>query len=177
MDERLDDEAWLKAQYDTRTLQSIADELGVNRNTVRNRMIKFGIERRTHGEHFRGTPKPPEQRQKMAEARRRYWERNDSPERRDTHKLKVSAGRRDTGIKAGRMWVYVLGRGKIFRSRYVAEQMIGRRLTRDEIVHHIDRNKLNDHPSNLMVLTQEQHSTLHMIEDRERDATNGRIVA
>jgi len=39
--------------------------------------------------------------------------------------------------------------------RVVAEQMIGRPLERGEIVHHIDGDKHNNDPSNLMVMTQD----------------------
>ena len=45
--------------------------------------------------------------------------------------------------------------------RIVAEKMIGRPLRTGEIVHHIDGNKRNNEPSNLMVMTQSEHCRLH----------------
>jgi hypothetical protein len=45
--------------------------------------------------------------------------------------------------------------------RIVAEKMLGRPLRRGEIVHHIDENKHNNDPSNLMVITQRQHMLEH----------------
>ena len=45
--------------------------------------------------------------------------------------------------------------------RIVAEQKIGRPLKTGEIVHHIDGNKRNNDPDNLMVMTQEDHCRLH----------------
>lgn len=45
--------------------------------------------------------------------------------------------------------------------RIVAEQMLGRSLQVDEVVHHIDGNKRNNDPSNLMVMTQSEHCRLH----------------
>lgn len=45
--------------------------------------------------------------------------------------------------------------------RIVAEQMLGRSLKADEVVHHIDGNKRNNDPSNLMVMTQSEHCRLH----------------
>jgi hypothetical protein len=46
--------------------------------------------------------------------------------------------------------------------RVVAEKMIGRPLKPGEVVHHIDRNKRNNNPSNLMVLpSQRAHIKLH----------------
>lgn len=41
----------------------------------------------------------------------------------------------------------------------------GKRLTFDKVVHHIDRNKMNFHPSNLQVLSPEEHFEIHRIED------------
>lgn len=46
--------------------------------------------------------------------------------------------------------------------RVVAEQMIGRPLLPGEIVHHLDDNKKNNDPSNLVVLaSQSEHARLH----------------
>lgn len=50
--------------------------------------------------------------------------------------------------------------------RIVAEMILGRPLLPGEIVHHIDRNKQNNDPSNLLVMTQSEHARLHMTEDR-----------
>ena len=46
--------------------------------------------------------------------------------------------------------------------RVVAEQMLGRALMPGEIVHHIDGNKHNNHPSNLQVMTQDHHLREHL---------------
>lgn len=49
--------------------------------------------------------------------------------------------------------------------RVVAEQMLGRPLRPGEIVHHIDGNKRNNDPDNLMILrSQSEHAALHMRE-------------
>ena len=53
--------------------------------------------------------------------------------------------------------------------RIVAEQMIGRPLEPGEIVHHIDGNKRNNDPSNLMVMTQAEHCRLHFTKKRGDD--------
>ncbi len=45
--------------------------------------------------------------------------------------------------------------------RIIAEQMLGRPLKPGEIVHHIDENKRNNNPSNLMVMTQAEHCKIH----------------
>jgi len=45
--------------------------------------------------------------------------------------------------------------------RVVAEQGLGRKLKRNEVVHHLDGNKLNNDPDNLIVMTRQEHSRLH----------------
>jgi hypothetical protein len=47
--------------------------------------------------------------------------------------------------------------------RVVAEQKIGREIRRDEHVHHLDHNHLNNAPDNLEVMTAAEHMRLHGI--------------
>ena len=49
--------------------------------------------------------------------------------------------------------------------RWVAEKKLGRRLRDEEVVHHKDRDKLNNHPSNLWVFkNQYDHDRIHQID-------------
>lgn len=45
----------------------------------------------------------------------------------------------------------------------VAESKIGRHLTTDEVVHHINGRKWDNDPDNLCVMTKSQHSKLHWL--------------
>lgn len=45
--------------------------------------------------------------------------------------------------------------------RIVMENKIGRKLTKDEIVHHIDHNKHNNNISNLQLVTRSEHAKIH----------------
>lgn len=47
------------------------------------------------------------------------------------------------------------------KHRYVMEQFLGRPLKSSEVVHHIDGNKLNNDISNLQLMTQGKHASIH----------------
>lgn len=62
-----------------------------------------------------------------------------------------------SGLKA---CPFARSNGQIYRCRYVA-WAFGMLRDPTDTVHHRDRDKLNDHPSNLEVLTRSEHSYLH----------------
>lgn len=55
--------------------------------------------------------------------------------------------------------------GKVMEHVYVMYQTIGRKLRSNECVHHKDRNRKNNKVSNLQLMTQEEHRSLHSLED------------
>jgi HNH endonuclease len=62
------------------------------------------------------------------------------------------------GHTNGQGYKIVYNKGKrVVEHRVVAEQMIGRPLLSTEVVHHIDGNRANNDPSNLQVMTKEEH--------------------
>lgn len=51
--------------------------------------------------------------------------------------------------------------GYIFEHRLVMEQKLGRRLLKKEKVHHLDHDKLNNTPNNLIILSNSDHMKEH----------------
>ena len=46
--------------------------------------------------------------------------------------------------------------------RFVMENHIGRKLNKNEIVHHIDGNKSNNNINNLQIMSEKEHKILHL---------------
>lgn len=68
------------------------------------------------------------------------------------------------GSGEGKSYAKVYGRHE---HRVVAEQMLGRPLKSGEVVHHINRDKRDNHPENLMIFSsQKEHAAYHAAHDR-----------
>lgn len=52
-------------------------------------------------------------------------------------------------------------RGRVLEHILVAERKLGRPLRDGETVHHIDKDKTNNDPANLRILSNSEHATLH----------------
>lgn len=52
-------------------------------------------------------------------------------------------------------------RKRIFEHRLVMEQKLGRKLTREEVVHHIDHDRKNNDPDNLMLMANAREHRLY----------------
>ncbi len=60
--------------------------------------------------------------------------------------------------------------GCVYDHILVAEKMLGRNLTSEEVVHHIDENRSNNNPSNLMVFkTKGDHTRFHQTGKFEKE--------
>jgi hypothetical protein len=58
---------------------------------------------------------------------------------------------------------------KILAHRFVMENHIGRKLTSEEVIHHIDKDKLNNDISNLTIMNRSSHAKLHMDERNNKN--------
>ena len=78
--------------------------------------------------------------------------------------------------KNGYVYIYAPWHHRANSSKYVAEHIlvaeskIGRLLEKNEEVHHIDCNKLNNNPDNLLVLTRSEHRKLELTIDKARNS-------
>lgn len=71
---------------------------------------------------------------------------------------------------SGRVRIYALGHpdarqlggSHIYEYRLVAEKKIGRPLTADEVVHHVNGDVTDNRPENLEVMTPAEHCRVHM---------------
>lgn len=61
---------------------------------------------------------------------------------------------------SGYLRIRIRGKRKLLH-RVILENVLGRELTPDELVHHKDGNKENNRPDNLMLTTRREHPSLH----------------
>jgi len=79
----------------------------------------------------------------------------------------VRAKLRDSRLGTGEGKTYTKTYGR-HTHRVIAEQILGRPLKPGEVVHHIDRNKRNNDPENLMIFaSQAEHAAWHKEHDEE----------
>jgi len=80
-------------------------------------------------------------------------------------RLRAKAG--EGKCMGGEGYVMITRGGRwIYEHRWVMEQMIGRRLTREEEVHHKDRDRTNNSPHNLRLFScHRDHMRAHAEED------------
>lgn len=144
------DEEKIREMYESGMTQSeIASEIGVTQKVVWRFMLRHGIKARN-----------PVKRNQLRE-NNSYWK----------------GGKR---IENGYLFLYMPDHHKAKSNGYVryhdivAEKMIGRELRwygpadpRSEIVHHINGNKLDNQPENLLVLSPSQHFKIHSAVSKE----------
>jgi hypothetical protein len=79
-------------------------------------------------------------------------------------------------IECGYLYVSREGK-KIAEHRLIVEQQEGRKLTSDEVVHHVNRDKSDNRPENLVVVTRAEHRRLHSGTKWKRWSTEEKLRA
>ena len=80
---------------------------------------------------------------------------------------KINHGKTAAAWKGGRIlrssgyWNVRIGKRYVMEHRLVMEQLLGRKLRKNEVVHHRDHNRLNNHTSNLQLMTKSSHMRYH----------------
>lgn len=125
------------------SIEEIAEKFKVSKDTIKDKCSIFGLKR---GWSYLKTES---------------YKDKCFPTHTNDSKSKMSAAK----LKEGTHYV----RGKFGSSdrryvhRRIAEESIGRKLGANEVVHHKDQNRQNNHPENLIVLEREAHQALHIV--------------
>lgn len=143
------DEAELAAEYakDRGAVRRLAEKYGCSIMAIYARLESMGLKRRRGGDANAGT---------QARELNPNWK----------------GGRR---VDSQGYVVVNIDGSEVREHRIVAKEKISRALLPDEVVHHIDGNRSNNHPDNLVVLTsQAEHMREHMTtEEARRRGRNG----
>ena len=75
--------------------------------------------------------------------------------------------RKPTIAKSGYKYVWFSDGSGEREHRFIIEKQIGRKLTQDEVVHHIDGDRTNNDISNLVILKRGEHSKIHRKQEIE----------
>lgn len=179
---------WLKKEddyliyhYQNKTNKDIAKHLKRTENSVKNRARKLGVKKKSHFwgdkedriiEKFYGEWGVSKCKEKLPN-RSKYSIHKRARElgvRCNLIKQRQNLGLRKHNMPKG---FYIDSNGyvvysptgkakdRVYYHRYVMEKHLGRKLSSDEVVHHIDENKENNSIYNLQIMTRSEHAIHH----------------
>lgn len=138
-----DKEILAKKYEELGSLQKVADYFGVSKKLILNYMKRFDIQR---------NQRKPKQ---------------EKPKKIDTFHKGYTISWNGYKMIYLPIHPHCDGKGYIREHILVMEKYLGRYLTEDEIVHHIDENKLNNDINNLKLMTKYEHKCYHSSRPRK----------
>lgn len=168
---------YLRKAYceDRRTMSDIADEIGCTPATVLNHLRRLSIQPRDPHDHetsekmreiWREIGKKAKGRKLSDHAKQLISEKNKGKRRRNDWEFGGYEKKRDDGYIC--VYVpdhpYAASDGMVMKHRLLMERKIGRYLTPDEVVHHINHKRDDNRLENLKLMTISEHMSMHMKE-------------
>lgn len=160
----------LAAMYENgSSLPELERITGIPRSTVRYRLVRAGVALRARADAVRKSPG-------LGSGRRGKVFHFTADHRAAISQARNAWAEENAAGKTKRADGYVeITRGEHKgRSEHVIimEQRLGRKIKVDEVVHHIDGDRGNNHPDNLALMTRAAHTRLHRREQRISKGTN-----
>lgn len=147
------------------SIPDISKDTGIAKSTVRFYLLKQGVKLRSRSESIslvkhklsavhKGKKRvfTEEWKSHISEGRKRYWDKRAKGY--DIHNGYVRLSR---GSDCGKL-----------EHVAIMEQTIGRRIRKDEVVHHINGNRSDNRIENLQLMTRSEHCRIHTQERHER---------
>ena len=145
------------------SLYQIAGKTGIKVSTVRYKLLKLGVRLRTMNEGISLAAK--QGRMGLKPGQERVWVSEEAKRGIVARYAKwAKTHAKGKSIKPNGYIEITIGENK-GRGEHaiVAEKAIGRPVEKGEVVHHINGNRSDNRPENLMVMSRSEHTSLHML--------------
>lgn len=173
--DKLQDKEWLEAEVAKLPVRHIATNLGVPYSRAYSAVRKFGIKIPMRN----GYIYTEESRKRKSEAQKAAYRKKFPNGRFGALHPGWKGGRRTSG-HGGYVRIYKPDhpnsvQGSVFEHTLIAEKKIGRYLTKDEVVHHINGKKDDNRPENLEVCKRSEHVHHHFTAGKGIQSLHKRI--
>lgn len=176
-----EEDKFITENYRTMSLSDVAAKLGRPYSSVQKRAEKLGIKKFSSGEYTDyekdiikkyfveyGSPKCMEFINRSMDGIRKQASKMGLRCDVTTQRINMGVKQNDlpTNVSIGThgyMVIKIAGKMKLYH-RHIMEEYLGRELTANEVVHHVDGDKLHNALSNLTVMTRGEHINHHRVD-------------